>query len=100
MTLTEACGKVYRHMEQRADYSPYYTHCAGDKDPLCKGYGEFFHRPHFAFYKLTAYFPHPFLQKNNGRHMPPEILEIQPHNNGTSHFCETEIQPFHYKIIC
>jgi hypothetical protein len=87
-------------MEQRADYSTYYTHCAGDKDPLCKGYGEFFHRPHFAFYKLTAYFPHPFLQKNNGRHTPPEILEIQLHNNGTSHFCETEIQPFHYKIIC
>lgn len=28
--------------------------------------------------------------------MPPEILEIQPHNNGTSHFCETEIEPFPY----
>ena len=29
--------------------------------------------------------------------MPPEILEIQPHNNGTSHFCETEIEPLPYK---
>ena len=74
MTLTEACGKVYRHMEQRADYSPYYTHCAGDKDPLCKGYGEFFHRPHFCFFiNSLLIFLTPFYRKQRATYAARNI---------------------------